>query len=78
MAKQSLSRENELQGPSDSDAVQSYNQKGQLRQSRLRLCITCGAVITESTTAMHNRWHDELKAAIDANRPDPRSAFIGG
>lgn len=44
----------------------------------VRCCVTCGAVITEGTTAMHNRWHEQLAAAIVANRPDPRTAFIGG
>lgn len=25
-----------------------------------RCCVTCGAVITEGTTVMHNHWHDQV------------------
>jgi hypothetical protein len=45
-----------------SPAGQSNPEQSDSPREPVRCCVTCGAVITEGTTEMHNQWHDRLLA----------------
>jgi hypothetical protein len=48
------------------------------------VCQMCGAAILLDprelfdATKLHDEWHIDVDNRIAANRPDPRSGFIGG
>lgn len=44
----------------------------------LPVCAECGVLLAPGGEDAHAAWHEELAARIAANRPDPRTGFIGG